>query len=106
MNTCDVSAGALHSLDELSEERSNLEKAFRWEWDNDDVLKGRMAPGVNPNQAFREGLKRYAHMFNHLTFHCHVSAENLPTRNSEYVAFERCLGLTSHVLQNQAWQVQ
>lgn len=54
-----VLAGALHSLDELSEERSNLEKAFRWEWDNDDVLKGRMPPGVNPNQAFREGLKRY-----------------------------------------------
>lgn len=51
--------GALHSLDELSEERSNLEKAFRWEWDNDDVLKGRVPPGVNPNQAFREGLKRY-----------------------------------------------
>lgn len=51
-------AGALKSLDELSEERGNLEKAFRWEWDNDDILKGRTPSGANPNQAFREGLKR------------------------------------------------
>ena len=55
-----VLAGALRSLDELSEERSNLEKAFRWEWDNDDILKGRLPPGANPNQAFRQGLKRSA----------------------------------------------
>ena len=54
---CD--AGALKSLDELTEERGNLEKAFRWEWDNDDILKGRPPSGVNPNLAFREGLKRY-----------------------------------------------
>lgn len=52
-------AGALKSLDELSEERGNLEKAFRWEWDNDEVLKGRTPPGVNPNQMFRDGLKRF-----------------------------------------------
>ena len=58
---CNV-AGALKSLDELSEERGNLEKAFRWEWDNDDVLKGRTPPGVNPNQMFRDGLKRYAQL--------------------------------------------
>ncbi|KAL3151227.1 hypothetical protein ABBQ38_013068 [Trebouxia sp. C0009 RCD-2024] len=51
--------GALKSLDELSEERGNLEKAFRWEWDNDDILKGRTPPGVNPNQVFRDGLRRY-----------------------------------------------
>ena len=75
MNTCDESAGALHSLDELSEERSNLEKAFRWEWDNDDVLKGRVPPGVNPNQAFREGLKRYAHTLVISSLHCHISAK-------------------------------
>ena len=54
----EVVAGALKSLDELSEERANLEKAFRWEWDNDDVLKGRIPSGVNPNQVFRDGLRR------------------------------------------------
>ena len=55
-----VHAGALKSLDELSEERGSLEKAFRWEWDNDDILKGRPPSGINPNQAFRDGLRRYA----------------------------------------------
>ena len=58
-NSCNF-AGALKSLDELSEERGNLEKAFRWEWDNDDVLKGRTPSGINPNQMLRDGLKRYA----------------------------------------------
>lgn len=59
MQSWNCAAGALKSLDELSEERGNLEKAFRWEWDNDEVLKGRTPPGVNPNQMFRDGLKRY-----------------------------------------------
>ncbi len=93
-------------MDELSEERSNLEKAFRWEWDNDDVLKGRVPPGVNPNQAFREGLKRYADTLSHLTLHCHISPENLHTRNIKYIVFEICFGLTPHASQIQAWQVQ
>lgn len=63
-------AGALKSLDELSEERGNLEKAFRWEWDNDEVLKGRTPPGVNPNQMFRDGLKRYVRSFTWSPYAC------------------------------------
>ena len=52
-------AGALQALDQLSAERRDLEKAFRWEWDNDDVIKGRaQGPAYDPDQPFREGLQR------------------------------------------------
>ena len=54
-----LTAGALQALDQLSAERRDLEKAYRWEWDNDDVIKGR-AQGLayDPDQPFREGLQR------------------------------------------------
>ena len=100
------SAGALHSLDELSEERSNLEKAFRWEWDNDDVLKGRVPPGVNPNQAFREGLKQYARTFSCLITPLPHLRKSLHTGYIKYVAFEGCLGLSPCATQVHACQVQ
>jgi hypothetical protein len=52
--------GALDSLDQLSAERSNLEKAFKWEWENDDVLKNRaQAPAYDPEAPYREGVRRY-----------------------------------------------
>ena len=55
-STC---AGALDSLDQLSAERSNLEKAFKWEWDNDDVLKNRaQASTYDPEAPYREGVRR------------------------------------------------
>ena len=51
--------GALQALDQLSAERRDLEKAYRWEWDNDDVIKGRaQGPAYDPDQPFREGLQR------------------------------------------------
>ena len=54
-----VPAGALQALDQLSAERRDLEKAYRWEWDNDDVIKGRaQGPAYDPDQPFREGLQR------------------------------------------------
>eukprot|EP00891_Asterochloris_glomerata_P009398 jgi/Astpho2/9398/Aster-01663 len=53
--------GALQALDQLSAERRDLEKAYRWEWDNDDVIKGRaQGPAYDPDQPFREGLQRYS----------------------------------------------
>ena len=54
-----LTAGALQALDQLSAERRDLEKAYRWEWDNDDVIKGRaQGPAYDPDQPFREGLQR------------------------------------------------